>query len=182
MTAEREVGEVAEITDRVDLSGWPPGARLIVRREQPHPGVQLTFTDVRGHRYQLCLTDLPDPDSAFLAALYRVRGRCDQAIRDLQDTGLAHLPSAAFAMNQAWLTAVLLAGDLLAWLKGLCLPANLLQHAEPKRLRYRLLHAAGDWSGRAAARSCGSPTPDPGPRWWWRPSPAAPNSPAHNIR
>ena len=38
---ERENGEVAEITEHVDLSSWPEGTRLIVRRERPHPGAQL---------------------------------------------------------------------------------------------------------------------------------------------
>ena len=141
-TAERPVGEVAEFTDRVDLSGWPPGTRLIVRREVPHPGAQLTFTDVHGYRYQCTLTNLEDPDIAFIEALHRGRGRCEQTIRDLKDTGLAHRPSASFALNQAWLTAVLIAGDLLAWCRGLCLPPD-LQQARPHRLRYRLLHTAG---------------------------------------
>lgn len=49
-TDEREVGQVAEITDLVDLSSWPEGTRMLVRREEPHPGAQLTFTDVDGHR------------------------------------------------------------------------------------------------------------------------------------
>ncbi len=62
--AERDVGEVAEVTPYVDLSRWPPGSRLLVRREIPHPGAQLTFTDVHGYRYRLCLTNLPDPDLA----------------------------------------------------------------------------------------------------------------------
>ncbi len=44
-------------------------------------------------------------------------------------------------INQAWLVEVLIAGDLLAWAKGLCLDGE-LAHAEPKRLRYRLLHTA----------------------------------------
>lgn len=98
-TAERDVGQVAEVTPYVDLSGWPPGSRLVVRREVPHPGAPLTFTDLHGYRYQLCLISLPDPDIAFLEALYRGRGRCGQVIRDLKATGLAHLPSADFAAN-----------------------------------------------------------------------------------
>ena len=141
-TAEREVGEVAELTPYVDLTGWPPGSRLLVRREIPHPGAQLPFTDIHGYRYQLTLTNLPDPDIAFLEALYRGRGRCEQVIRDLKATGLAHLPSADFATNQAWLTAVCLAGDLLAWFRGLCLTGP-WRHASPARLRYTLFHTAG---------------------------------------
>jgi len=141
-TDEREGAEVAEITELVDLSGWPEGTRMIVRREEPHPGAQLSFTDVDGHRYQVFLTDHPEDDLGFLEALYRGRARCECAIRDAKDTGLANLPSADFAINQAWLTEVLIAGDLLAWTKGLCLQGELAQ-AEPKRLRYTVLHTAG---------------------------------------
>ncbi len=141
-TDEREVGQVAEITDLVDLSSWPEGTRMLVRREEPHPGAQLTFTDVDGHRYQLFVTDHPSPDVCFLEAVYRGRGRCECAIRDSKDTGLEHFPSSSFAINSAWLMVVLMAGDLLAWTKGLCLEGELAK-TEPKRLRYTLLHTAG---------------------------------------
>lgn len=66
----RESGEVAEITDLVDLSEWPAGTRMLVRREQPHPGAQLRFTDLDGYRYQVFVTDLPEADLAYLEALY----------------------------------------------------------------------------------------------------------------
>ena len=141
-TEEREVGQVAEITDLVDLSAWPEGTRMLVRKEEPHPGAQLTFTDVDGHRYQVFVTDHPSEDICFLEALYRGRGRCECAIKDAKDTGLAHFPSQSFAINKAWLALVLMAGDLLAWTKGLCLEGDLAR-AEPKRLRYRLVHTAG---------------------------------------
>jgi len=141
-TEEREVGQVAEITDVVDLSAWGEGTRMLVRREEPHPGAQLTFTDVDGHRYQVFITDHGEADICFLEAVYRGRGRCECAIRDLKDTGLAHFPSASFAVNGAWLQVVLMAGDLLAWTKALCLEGELAK-AEPKRLRYTLLHSAG---------------------------------------
>jgi hypothetical protein len=139
---EREGAEVAEITDLVDLADWPEGSRMIARREEPHPGAQLTFSDIDGRRFQVFLTDHPERNVPFLEALYRGRGRVECAIRDAKDTGLANLPSADFAINQAWLALVLLAGDLLAWMKGLCLEGELAQ-AEPKRLRFALLHAAG---------------------------------------
>jgi hypothetical protein len=141
-TEEREVGEVAEITDLVDLSGWPERTRMLVRKEEPHPGAQLSFTDVDGHRYQVFITDHPAKDISFLEALYRGRGRCECAIKHAKDTGLSHFPSQSFAINQAWLTVVCVAGDLLAWTKGLCLDDDLAR-AEPKRLRYTLLHTAG---------------------------------------
>lgn len=139
---EREGAEVAEITDLVDLSRWPTGTRAIARREDPHPGAQLSFTDVDGHRFQVFITDLPDTDVAYLEALQRGRGRAEKLICDAKDTGLANLPSADFDINHAWLTAALIAHDLLAWTRLVALDGDLAR-AEPKRLRYCLLHAAG---------------------------------------
>jgi hypothetical protein len=141
-TEMREDAEVAEITDLIDLSRWPDGTRAIARREDPHPGAQLTFTDFEGRRYQVFITDLNDPDIAYLEALHRGRGRAEKRICDAKDTGLANLPSANFAINAAWVQLVLIAQDLLAWTKLLCLDGE-LAYAEPKRLRYTLLHAAG---------------------------------------
>jgi len=141
-TEEREVGQVAEITDLVDLSAWPEGTRMLVRKEEPHPGAQLTFTDVEGHRYQVFITNHPAKDICFLEALYRGRGRCERTIKDAKDAGLSNFPSQSFAINQAWLAVVLVAGDLFAWTKWLCLEGDLAR-AEPKRLRYTLLHTAG---------------------------------------
>ena len=86
--------------------------------------------------------DHQEDDACFLDALYRGRGRCERRICDAKDTGLSNLPSASFAINAAGLASVLTAGDLLAWLKGLCLDGELAR-AEPKRLRYTLLHSAG---------------------------------------
>ena len=49
--------QVADITGCVNLAAWPEGSRLIVRRERPHPGAQLGFTDTSGHRFTAFLTD-----------------------------------------------------------------------------------------------------------------------------
>jgi len=146
---EREDAEVAEITDLVGLSGWPDGMRMIARREDPHPGAQLTFTDVDGHRFQVVVTDCVDDDIAYLEALYRGRGRVERRICDAKDTGMANLPSASFAINQTWLTLVGIAQDLFAWTQLLILDGE-LSRAEPKRLRYCLLHVAAQFtrSGR----------------------------------
>lgn len=137
----RDGAWVAEITDRLDLSGWPPGARVLVRRERPHPGAQLTFTDVDGHRYQAILTDQDDPDLAYLEARHRGHARVENRIRDGKDTGMRNLPHYGFATNAAWLECVLMAQDLLAWTQGMCLQGELAR-AEPRRLRYLLLHVA----------------------------------------
>ena len=141
-TGLREHATVVEITDQVDLTGWPEGTRMIARREPCHPGAQLTFTDIDGHRYQVMITDLRDADVAYLEALYRGRGRVEQRIGDAKDTGLANLPSASFAINQAWLNLVLTAQDLLRWTQLRTLDGELAR-VEPKRLRYTLLHTAG---------------------------------------
>ena len=141
-TEEADWAEVAEITGALNLSAWPQGTRAIVRREEAHPGAQLRFSDIDGHRYQVFLTDHPSTDIAFLEGLYRGRGRAECRIRDAKDTGLAHLPSASFAINAAWVVAVLIAGDLLAWTRMICLSGELAK-AGPKRLRYTLLHVAG---------------------------------------
>jgi hypothetical protein len=141
-TDERPGAEVAEITDLIDLRRWPTGTRAIARREEPHPGAQLTFTDVDGHRFQLFITDQTDPDIAYLEALQRGRGRAEKLICNAKDTGLTNLPSADFTINAAWLTMALVAHDLLVWAQLVCLDGELAR-AEPKRLRYCLLHAAG---------------------------------------
>lgn len=138
----RDSAWVAELTDRLDLSGWPAGTRAIVRRERPHPGAQLTFTDVDGHRFQVFITDSADPDLAFLEARHRGHARVEDRIRTGKDSGLRNLPFFEFSRNQAWLLLVLVALDLMAWTQGLCLEGELAT-AEPKRLRYTLLHCAG---------------------------------------
>jgi hypothetical protein len=145
----RENGEVCEITDRVDLSAWPQGSRLIVRRERPHPLAQLSFTDHDGYRFQAILTDQPDSDIAVIERRHRQRARVEDRIRDDKDTGLAKLPFKEFALNEVWLQIVMLAHDLIVWTQALLLDGELAK-AEPKRLRYRLLHLAGRlaFSGR----------------------------------
>jgi hypothetical protein len=87
----RENGQVAEITDYLDLSGWPQGSRVIVRRERPHPGAQLSFTDHDGHRFQAVLTDHPEPDIAALERRHRARARVEDRIRAAKDCGLSNL-------------------------------------------------------------------------------------------
>ena len=138
----RDEAEIAEITNSVDLSRWPAGSRMIVRREIPHPGAQLSFTDIDGRRFQAFITDQTDSDIAYLEAVQRGRGRAEKLICNLKDTGCTNLPSADFQINQAWLTTSLIAHDLLIWCQRLCLDGDLAR-AEPKRLRYTLLHTAG---------------------------------------
>jgi hypothetical protein len=144
----RDGAWVAELTDRVDLSAWPAGSRLIARRERPHPGAQLRFTDTDGHRYQCFLTDQSGDDLAALEVRHRLHARVEDRIAEARDLGLAKLPFHAFSHNETWLELVLLAQDLLAWLRALILTEELAS-AAPKRLRHRLLHVAGRLSRSA---------------------------------
>jgi Transposase DDE domain group 1 len=115
---------------------------VICRREDPHPGAQLTFSDAEGHRFQCCLTDSPDADIAFLEA--RQPGPCPGGgpHPGRQGHGLENLPFHDFASNNVWFVLVLIAQDLLAWTQQLLLDGELAV-AEPKRLRYTLWHTVG---------------------------------------
>jgi hypothetical protein len=140
---ERDGAQVAEITDveRLDLTPWPDGSRVIVRRERPHPGAQLSFTDHEGHRFQATLTDL-EGDAVEIECLHRGRANAEDRVRAAKQTGIENLPFREFALNAVWLELSLIAQDLIAWTQTLCLEGE-LAICEPKALRYRLLHTAG---------------------------------------
>lgn len=134
----RHRGEVVELD--VAIPGWPAGTRAICRREQPHPGAQLRLWDTDGFRHQVTLTNSPG-DILDLELRQRRHARVENAIKALRDTGLDRMPFRRFAANQAWLELVLTGADLLAWLRGVALDGELAR-AEPRTVRYRLLHAA----------------------------------------
>ncbi len=155
----REGAWVAELTN-LDLSGWPAGSRAICRRERPHPGAQLSFSDHEGHRFQVLLTNQAG-DPVVLEARHCARARVEDAIRAAKDTGLRNLPFRDFAPNAAWLELVLIAQDLVSWAQALLLKGDLAR-AEPKRLRYRLLHVAGRITRSGRRRRLHLPA-----RWPW---------------
>ena len=138
----RDDAQVAELTEWVDLSGWPPGTRMIVRRELPHPGATFNLFDPLGFRHQVFISDSADPDIAYLEARQRGHARVEDRIRCAKDTGLRNLPFPAFENNVCWVELVLMAQDLMAFVQGLALDGD-MAGAEPKRLRYTLLHVAG---------------------------------------
>jgi hypothetical protein len=130
------------------LNGWPETMRIFARRERPHPGAQLTLFEAEGGwRYTLWVTNLPRQvrgwrgQLAYIDAAHRIHARVEDAIRTGKDCGIGKYPSTSLAMNKAWQTAALTAATLLAWLKLLALDGALAR-AEPKTLRYRVLHAA----------------------------------------
>jgi hypothetical protein len=130
------------------LKGWPQKMRIFARRERPHPGAQLTLFEAEdGWRYTLWVTNRPASTTgwlgqpAYVDAAHRVHARVEDAIRTGKDCGIGKFPSTSLAMNKAWQAAALTAATLLAWLKLLALDGSLAR-AEPKTLRYRILHAA----------------------------------------
>lgn len=136
------LAELTGLLPAATLEGYPPGTRVIVRRERPHPGAQLDLMETRdGWRYTCFATDTRAGQLAFLDARHRAHARVEDRIRTAKDTGLNHFPSRTFAINSAWLTVVMLAVDLLSWTQHLVLDGHLAK-AEPKTLRYRLLHVA----------------------------------------
>lgn len=136
----RDGAWVAELVGDV-LKGWPTGLRLIVRKERPHPGAQLRFTDADGMRLTCFATNTPDMPIAALELRHRQRARAEDRIRIARDTGLRNLPLHQAAQNRIWLEIVQLALELLAWMPRLALTGT-IRRWEPKRLRLRLFSAA----------------------------------------
>lgn len=140
--ARRPGAYVAELTDLVNLSAWPEGCRLIVRRERPHPGAQLSFFDTQeGWRHTAFITNTPGGHTAALELRHRSHARVEDRVRAWKDCGLANLPFESYTRNQAWVAVTQVAQCLLSWTQNLCLD-GLLARAEPKTLRQRLLHVA----------------------------------------
>jgi hypothetical protein len=148
--------QVAELTgimrggreDSLAKAKWPASMRVFARRERAHPGAQLSlFEEERGWRYSLWATNLPDKTKgwrgqlAYIDAAHRVHARVEDGIRTGKDCGYGKLPSSDLGINKAWLAAALIAATLLAWLRLIALDGDLAR-AEPKTLRYRILHAA----------------------------------------
>jgi hypothetical protein len=133
---------VAEITGMLDLSAWPRGMRVIVRKERPHPGAQLRFTGIGGHRFTCFATSTKGGQLAGLELRHRRRARCEDRTRCAKDTGLRNLPLQGFTQNQIWCEIVAMACELLAWMQMLALDGP-ARRWEPKRLRLRLFSAAG---------------------------------------
>jgi len=143
----REHADVIEVTHLLDLTRWTstcPGMRVIVRRELPHPGATLNAFEIRdGYRYQAFTTNTSRGQFAFLEARHRAHARGEDRIRTGKDTGIGHLPSRHQNINEVWTELALIAADLLALSQSMLLTDQPeLHRAEPKTLRYQLLHTA----------------------------------------
>jgi hypothetical protein len=162
------VAQVAELTGLLPglaAAGWPDRMRMLVRRERPHPGAQISvFEADDGWRYQYVATDTPQGQLPFLEARHRADARVEDRIRTAKQAGLGRFPSREFAINAVWLQLALTAADLIAWTQTTLLDEALAK-AEPKLPRYRLLHTPP-----------GSSTADDGPSSRSRPVGPGPTS------
>ena len=89
---EREHSQVCEITDRVDLSSWPEGSRLIARRTKLREGDQQSFADHDGYRLAVFLTDQTGDDVPQLDLTHRGHARVEGRIRPGQGLRPAQPP------------------------------------------------------------------------------------------
>ena len=127
----------------MDLAGWPAGTRAICAESGRTPApAKMTFTNHDGHRFQVIITNQPDPDIAALEARHRAHARVEDRIRGAKATGLVKLAlppvrrQRRLADPRSCLRRELSLSD-----PGV-MPAGELAIAEPAPLRYRL-HTAG---------------------------------------
>jgi hypothetical protein len=138
----RDGAEVIELTEIVELKGWPADMRAICRRERPHPGAQLSLFDIHaGWRHTCFITNTKGHDIAALELRHRGHARVEDRVRCWKACGLANLPFDGYCANEAWVAVSLIAGSLLAWSQMTCFDGALAK-AEPKTMRYRVLHVA----------------------------------------
>jgi len=134
---------VIEATGLMNLTAWPKGMRVIVRRERPHPGAQLRVTDQDGHRFTALATNTapggPHRQLADLELRHRRRARVEDRIRAAKDTGLRNLPLHELDQNRIWQAIVALACEITVWTQLLAFTQHTARRWEPKRLRLRLL-------------------------------------------
>jgi hypothetical protein len=136
------VAELTGLLPGLTAAGWPDRMRIIVRRERPHPGAQISLVEAHdGWRYQTLATDTTSGQLAHLEARHRAHARVEDRVRTIKQTGLGRFPSREFAINAAWLQLALTAADLIAFTQTTLLTGDLAK-AEPKLLRHRLLHVA----------------------------------------
>jgi hypothetical protein len=102
---------VCEVTDLVDMKGWPKGTRLIIRRQPKHPGAQTTLLPDLDYRFWGHYTD-SDGDPVELDRKMRAHAHVEDHIQRLKDSGLERFPFTGWAANQAWLQTVMWASDL----------------------------------------------------------------------
>lgn len=147
---ERADAWVVNATNVLGLTDYPEGTNLYLRAEPLHPGAQATLLDLDGHRVTAFLTNSPRWHGPTLDVRHRARGRCENRIKTLKNTGLGKLPFFDFNANQAWVNIASLAMNLVSWLQLSMLPnGHKARGWDVKRWRYRLFATAGKLITRA---------------------------------
>ena len=119
--------------------GWlGPRRFVVIRRPVPEePSAQLHLFQTGGYSDQVLVTDLT-LTPLHLWRFYNQHARAELIIRELKDAyALGKIPTRDFAANEAFFQIVLLAYNLLNWIKRLCAPPH-LRRATLQRLRQRL--------------------------------------------
>ncbi len=137
----REGAAVADLSELVNLSEWPEGTRLIVRREPLHPGAQHSLFPSLEFRYWGHYSD-QDGEAVELDKTMRAHAHVELHIERLKDSGLLAFPFSDLEANRTWMASVMMAADLVRWFQLLCLDAGWAK-ARPKALRWGLFHAPG---------------------------------------
>src|SRR5216684_2696685 len=135
---DREVRSGAWVTNITGMLGpgeWPAGMRVIVRKERPHPGAQLRFTDIDGHRFTAA--------SSLTWNSVTGAGRgARTGFAAPRTPGCVTCPCTATLRTRSGARSSRLACELLAWMQMLAL-AGPARRWEPKRLRLRIFSCAG---------------------------------------
>jgi hypothetical protein len=159
--------QAAELTGVRDLTGWPAGMRLIVRRVKPSRRDLKKLTDFEkrtGWRYQIVATNIPahqglsgvsgSGQAWFVDALYRDHAEVEDRVKAIKRVGLGLLPSKSWQLNVAWVLAAALAADLDAWTRLLLLRDEPeLAAAEPETIRRKLYHLPARFTAHARRRT-----------------------------
>jgi hypothetical protein len=141
------------------LAAWH---RLICRRERPHPGAQLSFTDLDGHRFQCFITDQTGQDIAALEALHRQHAQVEDRVKTLKATGASSLPFHCFAANAAWFELALCGHDITVWTQMLTLDGE-HRICEPQGCATESCTSPASSPATPDATPCTSPPTGPGP-------------------
>ena len=138
----RDGAEVIELTEVIELKGWPQSMRVICSARAPAPGrPALPLRHLRRVAPHLLHHQHQGDDIAALELRHRGHARVEDRVRCWKACGLANLPFDGFCANEAWVAVSLIAGALLAWSQMTCFDGALAK-AEPKTMRYRVLHVA----------------------------------------
>ncbi len=123
-----------------DSLRYPPGTRVIIRREPLHPGAQQRLFDVDGWRHTILLCDTPDVSAVEADRRHREHARVEAHIKELKALGHNLFPFKDTARNNVWTHTIGWTQAMLCWWRHTDLADTELADAQPKRLRYTILH------------------------------------------